>query len=224
MAIPVGNKPKLEEHMAEIMTGLIENKPFPKGYVFMAEGRRSPNTLFLIRSGKVSVRSSQYGPGVETLVGIFGHKTVGEETTISGGGYFGLDTLKTPDEGKPDAARYTITSEEECTVGLLRMGDIWPIIMSGAPGGEAIPLNELEMHRILGAGTFGKAWLVSKTGTNDVYALKVQSKRKMIEYGQVEGVIREKNTMARLNHPFIIKLVSSMKVCRRDTGASVVLL
>jgi serine/threonine protein kinase len=69
-----------------------------------------------------------------------------------------------------------------------------------------IPFEELERHCILGAGTFGKVWLVSRKGTNDAYALKVQVKRQLIEHHQAEGVLREKNIMAQLDSPFIISL------------------
>ena len=60
-------------------------------------------------------------------------------------------------------------------------------------------------------GTFGKVWLVSnkKTGNKDAYALKVQRKREIIKYNQVDGVIREKQVMEKLAHPFIIRLVNS---------------
>lgn len=72
-------------------------------------------------------------------------------------------------------------------------------------------MQDLDMIRILGAGTFGKVWLVTRKGTKNAYALKVQVKKQLIEYNQAEGVIREKNIMAQLDHPFIIKLVGSWK-------------
>lgn len=208
MAIPVAGKPKLEDHELELLMSFITNKTFPRGHVFFKQGYRPTNALYLMRSGKVSVRSSALGADLETLVGIFGFTVEGETTTVSEGGYFGADSLYSPGEAKPSP--YTITAEEDCTIGVLTMEDILSILLSREK--EPVPLNELEMYRILGAGTFGKVWLCSKRNTKDAYALKVQSKRKMIEYGQVEGVIREKTAMARLDHPFIIKLVSSYKV------------
>jgi hypothetical protein len=39
---------------------------------------------------------------------------------------------------------------------------------------------------------------VSRKGTHDAYALKVQVKKQLIEYNQTEGVIREKNIMAQV--------------------------
>jgi len=72
-------------------------------------------------------------------------------------------------------------------------------------------LDMIEKHRILGAGTFGQVWLVTDKKDNVPYALKVQSKRLLLEYDQVDGVLREKNIMAQLNHPFIIKLVGAFQ-------------
>jgi len=72
-------------------------------------------------------------------------------------------------------------------------------------------LEDLDLVRILGAGTFGKVWLVSEKATKDTYALKIQVKKQLIEYNQAEGVIHEKNIMAQLDHPFIVSLVSHWK-------------
>jgi hypothetical protein len=180
MALPIANMPKLESYEVELLTTMIKDVTFPKGHVFFREGRTANNSLFLIRSGKVSVKSSLLGGGIEKLVGLFGYLTVGEQTFISEGGYFGADTIKTTGEGKTGPAQYTVTCEDECTVGVLTMKDICAII-GRIPEGKVIPFDQLKMHRILGAGTFGKVWLVNQTGTKDAYALKVQGKRKTIE-------------------------------------------
>ena len=67
------------------------------------------------------------------------------------------------------------------------------------------------MIRIIGAGTFGKVWLCTMNGSNEAFALKTQVKKQLIEYNQADGVIREKNIMEKLDHPFIIKMESSFK-------------
>lgn len=74
-----------------------------------------------------------------------------------------------------------------------------------------VGIQDLDMVRILGAGTFGKVWLVTQKRGGDAYAMKIQVKKQLIEYNQAEGVIREKNIMELLDHPFIIKMVSSWK-------------
>ena len=92
-------------------------------------------------------------------------------------------------------------------LGVLTIKDIRSVIGRDRKKKDMqIPFEELERHCILGAGTFGKVWLVSRKGTNDAYALKVQVKRQLIEHHQAEGVLREKNIMAQLDSPFIISL------------------
>jgi len=71
--------------------------------------------------------------------------------------------------------------------------------------------SSLLSNSILGAGTFGKVWLVSEKETGDTYALKIQVKKQLVEYNQVEGVIHEKNIMAKLDSPYIVKMMGHWK-------------
>lgn len=78
-----------------------------------------------------------------------------------------------------------------------------------------IPLDSLIKHHVLGHGAFGKVWLVSYRpigmGTlgEETYALKVLSKRQLLKKQQHHSVIRERDMLALLQHPFILQLVSS---------------
>ncbi len=60
-------------------------------------------------------------------------------------------------------------------------------------------------------GAFGKVWLVTSLDKETPYALKVINKRQLIEANQVKGVIREKQIMASIEHPFILSLVGSFQ-------------
>jgi len=75
----------------------------------------------------------------------------------------------------------------------------------------SVDLTRLKKHRILGAGTFGQVWLASDKQSKNVYALKIQSKRVVVSHEQYDGVVREKNIMAQINHPFVIKLVNAFQ-------------
>jgi serine/threonine protein kinase len=72
-------------------------------------------------------------------------------------------------------------------------------------------LATLKKVKMLGSGTFGQVWLVTHNETKDAYALKIQIKRELIDNGQASGVVREKNLMAVLDHPFVIKLVNAFQ-------------
>jgi serine/threonine protein kinase len=73
---------------------------------------------------------------------------------------------------------------------------------------KSIPYKDLVKFCILPVGTFGKVCLVSHKRTGTPYALKQLSKQEIIGHHQVEGVIREKNIMASIEHPFVFNLVS----------------
>jgi protein kinase A len=86
-----------------------------------------------------------------------------------------------------------------------------PLQPQGAALNKSIRFKDLVKFRILGVGTFGKVWLVSHKRSGTPYALKLLSKREIIGHHQVEGVIREKNIMASLDHPFVVNLVSTFQ-------------
>lgn len=147
---------------------------------------------------------------VENLLGI--ELTKGDVHIVESKGYFGNDTLGNNEKGEFGVARYTVRALEDVEVGILDLNAIRSVVVRrDAELSKSITLKDLDMIRILGAGTFGKVWLVTRKGTENAYALKVQVKKQLIDYNQAEGVIREKNIMAQLDHPFIIKLVSSWK-------------
>ena len=54
-------------------------------------------------------------------------------------------------------------------------------------------------------------WLATSRDTKEPYALKTITKRQLIESGQVKGVMREKQIMACIEHPFILPLVGSFQ-------------
>lgn len=74
-----------------------------------------------------------------------------------------------------------------------------------------ILLEELVRERVLGVGRFGKVDLVKHTKTGDQYALKALSKGYIKENDGLGHLMREKNTCILLDHPFIIKLHSTMQ-------------
>jgi protein kinase A len=69
----------------------------------------------------------------------------------------------------------------------------------------------LQYHQLFGAGTFGRVWIVTRTGGKATYALKIQSKRELLDQRQASSAARERNVMARLDHPFVCKLVNTFQ-------------
>lgn len=122
-------------------------------------------------------------------------------------------------------SRYTIEATEDVTCQVLSFTAVqiaFAKLSSSISGGKVqekvgdslkkgVNLSNLDKHRILGAGTFGQVWLVSDKQSNAPYALKIQSKRLLIDYNQSDGVLREKDIMQRLHSPFVIQMVNAFQ-------------
>mmetsp|Transcript_10375 Transcript_10375/g.21429 ORF Transcript_10375/g.21429 Transcript_10375/m.21429 type:complete len:837 (+) Transcript_10375:96-2606(+) len=206
--IPFGKRKGPADNELDLLASAVVNKKFRKGHVFFTEGQRCIPALYLMRSGQVTIRSSTV-PKLEDLLGF--SVGTGDVKTIGYNGYFGNDTLGNNDKGEFGVARYTVVATDDVEAGVLDLDAIRSVVVTSDSAKSKIKMEDLDMIRILGAGTFGKVWLVQRKGTNEAYALKVQVKKQLIEYNQADGVIREKNVMAKLDHPFIIKMVSSYK-------------
>lgn len=208
--IPFGKrKNPADINELDLLAGAMKEKKYPKDHVFFTEGQKCPPALYLIRKGKVAIRSSAH-PNLESILGFkLGH---GDVKTIGKDGYFGNDTMGANEKGEFGLAQYTVVALEEVRVGVLDFDSIKSVITAKDKKElEKISMEDLDMIRILGAGTFGKVWLATHKENKQAYALKVQVKKQLIEYNQAEGVIREKNIMAKLDHPFIVKMASHWK-------------
>jgi hypothetical protein len=195
----------------------IEDQRYGKDAQIVVEGAPTSPALYIIREGSIEVKSSD---------GTFNN-------VIDEGGYFGEDMLKADLEGMTEnpetKAMYTVTVlSKEALLGVLTLERCRTVIDTTMLGQgkntnftsiveKDIPIGSLTKHAILGAGTFGQVWLVSKEapdGNRRPYALKIQSKYELVENSQAKGVVQEKNIMAQLHHPFILRLVQSYQ----DTG------
>lgn len=197
------------------LANLIVDVHYTADEVIVSDGTSVEPALFLVREGSVEVVSRKGGKKV-----------------VDAGGYFGEELLKAdlgkstilPNSDQPLAkAQFTARALEDVVVGRLTLAECRSVIDTTQLGqskrtefnsilGSNIRLGDLKRHRILGAGTFGQVWLVSKespTGKAHPFALKIQSKYELVENQQAAGVIQEKNIMAKLQHPFIINLVQS---------------
>ena len=73
-------------------------------------------------------------------------------------------------------------------------------------GRTKISLEDFELVRVIGKGSFGKVTLVRKKSDSRLYAMKVLAKQNIIKRKQVEHTRTERNVLGKLNHPFIVKL------------------
>ena len=72
-------------------------------------------------------------------------------------------------------------------------------------------LGDFRPTKMLGQGQFGVVLQVQHAKTNKVFALKVQYRREIEELGQVDRVKQERICIGRLEHPSIVKFITSFK-------------
>lgn len=202
LGVPIFSNSQFQPHELARLTDLIVETTFKPGTVLAEIGKPVNQNLYIIRSGSVAVSNED-----------------GVIHNLRDADYFGDQTLKL-DEGV--ISKQTITVQTETSCGVLSRKDIesviglmkrlgQPLQPQGASLNKSIRFKDLVKFRILGVGTFGKVWLVSHKRTGTPYALKLLSKREILGHHQVEGVIREKNIMASLDHPFVVNLVATFQ-------------
>lgn len=71
--------------------------------------------------------------------------------------------------------------------------------------------NSFEKIRLLGKGDVGKVYLVREKESNKLFAMKVLSKKEMIERNKIKRALAEQEILATSNHPFIVTLYHSFQ-------------
>ena len=69
-----------------------------------------------------------------------------------------------------------------------------------------ISIGKFKQLKVIGKGAFGKVFLVQKENTNEYYAMKRLKKSELKNKKQKEHILNERDTLIKLNHPFIVKL------------------
>lgn len=74
-------------------------------------------------------------------------------------------------------------------------------------------LDDFELLRVVGKGSFGKVFLVRLIATGQVYAMKVLKKSEVVRRRQVEHTKAERRIMGGIDHPFVVSLRFAFQVC-----------
>lgn len=74
-----------------------------------------------------------------------------------------------------------------------------------------VPRTQLKTIGVLGKGSFGVVKLVEDPNTGKTYAIKAVAKSQVVQLGQQDHVMSEKNVMAALDTPFCVKLWATYK-------------
>ncbi|KAF9181842.1 hypothetical protein BGZ51_005144 [Haplosporangium sp. Z 767] len=91
-------------------------------------------------------------------------------------------------------------------------GEIRVTIKYQAIESRHLSIDDFDILRVLGVGSFGKVYQVRKKDTGRIYAMKVLVKKQIIEQKQVEHTIAERNVLVQaLQSPFIVGLKFSFQ-------------
>lgn len=78
---------------------------------------------------------------------------------------------------------------------------------SGEEGGRrGVSLEDFELIRVIGKGSFGKVTLVRKKQSGKFYAMKVVNKAALVKTKQMEHMRTERKVLGLTNHPFIVSM------------------
>lgn len=67
-------------------------------------------------------------------------------------------------------------------------------------------LEDFDLLRVIGKGSFGKVLLVKQKDIGQIYAMKVLNKQTIMERNEVEHTKSEKNILMKLKFPFLVGL------------------
>ena len=71
---------------------------------------------------------------------------------------------------------------------------------------KKISLNDFELMTVVGRGSFGKVYLVKKTGTDNYFALKKLRKDVVAQRNLFIKTQAERDILEKIDSPFIVKL------------------
>ncbi|GAX28827.1 cGMP-dependent protein kinase 1 [Fistulifera solaris] len=210
--IPLIQESNLDEQTLLSLAKLIKEKKFKSGESIFVKNVPAQAAMYFVREGKVQIQMDD-----EVVIKVAGD-CFGEEQLLVDAKLGDSKMMKSTKTVPISTAQIIADS----TLGVLTLEDCRKILDTQSLGkselsikdsliDRAVSEKELKRHKILGAGTFGQVWLVSRNshGERVPYALKVQSKYELIQDGQAKAVVQEKNIMATLRHPFLIRLVNS---------------
>lgn len=79
---------------------------------------------------------------------------------------------------------------------------------------QKFTIQDFNVDRTLGTGSFGRVHLVKLKSTSRYYAMKVLKKADVVKMKQVEHTINEKNALESIEFPFMVNMLGSFQDSR----------
>ena len=188
----------LSENTLEAIAKNMKKEKFNKGDVIIQEGTYG-NTFYLISKGKVNI--TKEGKSLRVLdTG----ECLGEKSLLSN------DSLRTASAIAEDKVICYVIYKKEFDMILKDDNTREYLLKKLALQNTDIQLSDLYYIKFLGKGKFGSVSLVHNN--QNLYAIKAIS-IKMVEKEKMlwKYFVNERNIMLSLDHPFIVKMVKSLR-------------
>lgn len=202
----------LASYEREKLAETIEEVQFKPGQTIFEQGEEG-DAMYIVRCGEVIVKKD----GLEI-------------SRCSNGEYFGERALLSNDKRAATvltSGNVTCLKIDRSAFNLL-LGPLEEVLKQNAAGyggqdlSDANPtrfglfrtnlnMKDLSALGTLGKGAFGYVQLVQDRESQSTFALKTVSKQMIVETGQQDHILNEKNAMMALNHPFITTLHQTFK-------------
>lgn len=76
---------------------------------------------------------------------------------------------------------------------------------------QSLKIDDFDLLKVVGKGSFGKVMQVKKKDTGRIYALKTLRKAHIISRSEVSHTLAERSVLAQINNPFIVPLKFSFQ-------------
>ena len=188
----------LSENTLESIAKNMKKEKFNKGDVIIEEGTHG-DTFYLISKGKVKITKEG-----KLLRVLDPGECIGEKSLISN------DSLRTASAIAEDKVICYVIYKKEFDMILSDSNTREYLLKKLAFQNTDIQLSDLFYIKFLGKGKFGSVSLVHNK--QNLYAIKAIS-IKMVEREKMlwKYFVNERNIMISLDHPFIVKMVKSLK-------------
>ena len=188
----------LSENTLEAIAKNMKKEKFNKGDVIIQEGTYG-NTFYLISKGKVNI--TKEGKSLRVLDA---GECLGEKSLLSN------DSLRTASAIAEDKVICYVIYKKEFDMILKDDNTREYLLKKLALQNTDIQLSDLYYIKFLGKGKFGSVSLVHNS--QNLYAIKAIS-IKMVEKEKMlwKYFVNERNIMLSLDHPFIVKMVKSLR-------------
>ena len=196
----------------------LEKEVFQPGDAIIRQGNTGDH-FYIIAEGDVGVYKTNVNTGQEKKL-----------TTLKKGAYFGEQALLKEDVRQASCIAeggrvICLTLAREDFIDM--MGSIEDMVSNkpretplapnmlddNSPGKFTldIKLSDLEVKATLGCGAFGRVKLCRYAAKDQVFALKCQAKRAIVENGLQDHILNEMRVMRKIDHPFIAKLYTALQ-------------